>query len=139
LLCVDAANHLPNRENVLAEWRRVLKPGGRLLWTDPVVITGPVTNEELALRSSIGTFVFVPDGANERLLTQSGFAHVEREDTSEAASQVAGRWRDARAREREGLLTIEGAEGYEGLQAFLDCVHRLTGERRLSRIVYRCT
>jgi hypothetical protein len=32
----------------------ILKPGGRAIFTDPVVVTGPVTNEELAARSSIG-------------------------------------------------------------------------------------
>ena len=51
----------------------MLKPGGTLLYTDPVVITGPVTSEELALRSSIGFFVFVPPGENERMLAESGF------------------------------------------------------------------
>jgi ubiquinone/menaquinone biosynthesis C-methylase UbiE len=54
ILCVDSANHFPHRAQVLAEWHRTLRPGGYALFTDPVVITGPVSNEELAARSSIG-------------------------------------------------------------------------------------
>jgi ubiquinone/menaquinone biosynthesis C-methylase UbiE len=34
LLCIDSINHLPDRRRVLADWARVLQPGGRLLFTD---------------------------------------------------------------------------------------------------------
>ena len=46
LLCIDSMNHLPNRLEVLREWRRVLRPNRRAVFTDPVVITGPETNDE---------------------------------------------------------------------------------------------
>ena len=33
-------------------------PGGRLLFSDALVISGLITNEEVAVRSSIGLYVF---------------------------------------------------------------------------------
>ena len=136
LLCIDSMNHFPDRLNVFREWRRVLRSGGRAVFTDPVVITGPVTNDELALRSSIGLFLFVPPGVNEKLVKKAGFNLIQQEDASENAARVSGRWYDSRARYRDKLLRIEGEERFEGLQNFFGAVQQLTSERRLSRIVY---
>jgi hypothetical protein len=101
-----------------------------------VVITRPVTNDDLALRSSIGLFVFTPPGVNERFIETAGFNLLRREDVSANAALVAGRWQRARERHREVLIGMEGAERFEGLQKFFGAVHRLTSERRLSRIAY---
>jgi SAM-dependent methyltransferase len=136
LLCIDSMNHFPDRLSVLREWRRVLRVGRRAVFTDPVVVTGPVTNDELALRSSIGLFLFVPPGINERLIEEAGFRLVRQEDVTENAALVSGRWHRARQAHKDDLLQIEGAQRFEGLQRFFEAVHRLTSERRLSRIAY---
>ncbi len=136
LVCIDSMNHFPHRLNVFQEWQRVLRPGQRAVFTDPVVITGPVTNDELAQRSSIDLFVFVPPGLNEQLIDQAGFHLVQQEDVTENAALISGRWHQARQRYRDALLQIEGEERFEGLQQFFAAAHRLTTERRLSRIVY---
>ena len=136
LVCIDAMNHFPDRLNVLREWHRVLRPGRRAVFTDPVVITGPVTNEELATRSSIGLFLFVPPGVNERLIESAGFRLVRQEDVTENAAAVSGRWLLARQNRRDALIGIEGEERFEGLQEFFAAVRSLTSERRLSRIAY---
>ena len=136
LLCIDSMNHFPDRLRVFQEWQRVLHPGRRAVFTDPVVITRPVTNDDLALRSSIGLFVFTPPGVNEHFIQTAGFNLLRREDVTSNAALVAGRWQRARHRHREALLEIEGEERFEGLQRFFGAVHRLTSERRLSRIAY---
>ncbi|HEV7606227.1 MAG TPA: class I SAM-dependent methyltransferase [Steroidobacteraceae bacterium] len=136
LLCIDSMNHFPKRRETLRDWCRVLKPGGRAVFTDPVVITGPVTNEELAQRSSIGLFVFTPRTLNEELIADAGLRLLARHDVTENAAVVSRRWREAREQFRDELLQMEGGERYEGVQKFLAAVHRLTHERRLSRIVY---
>lgn len=136
LLCIDSMNHFPARLETLKEWWRVLRKGGRAVFTDPVVITGPVTNEELAQRSSIGLFVFVPRLCNEELIVKAGFRLVSQVDVTENAALVSRRWREAREQFRDDLQRIEGRERFDGVQAFLGAVHRLADERRLSRIVY---
>lgn len=136
VLCIDAMNHLPARLAVLREWQRILRPGHRALFTDPVVITGPVTNDELALRSSIGVFLFVPPGINEGLIEKAGLRLMRQEDVTANSALVAGRWHKARQRHKDELLQVEGEERFEGLQRFFAAVHQLTSERRLSRIAY---
>jgi len=135
-MCIDSMNHFPDRADVFREWHRILRPGRRAVFTDPVVITGPVTNDELALRSLVGLFMFVPPGVNEDLIAAAGFRLVRKEDVSDNAALVSRRWHEARHRHKDALIEIEGEERFEGLQKFFAAVHSLTSERRLSRIVY---
>ena len=139
VVCIDAINHLADRAAVLREWHRVLKPGGHLLFTDPIVVTGLLSSEEIALRASIGFFVFALRDENERLVREAGFDLVRCEDSTENVARVARRWRDARARHRDALIEDEGAETFEGLQRFLGAVHALARERRLSRYTFLAT
>jgi SAM-dependent methyltransferase len=136
VVCMDAMCHLPDRGRLLGEWHRVLRPGGRLLYTDPVVVTGLVSNAELATRSSTGYFEFCPPGVNEGLIRQAGFELVRVEDVTENEVQVSRRWHVARQQRAAELIRLEGEETFAGLQRFLTVVHRLTSERRLSRFAY---
>ncbi len=136
VLSNDAMCHIAHRREVLKDWRRVLRPGGRMLFTDALVITGPVSQQEIATRSSIGLYFFVPPGENERLIAAAGLRLLAVHDETEAAAAIAQRWHDARDQHRGELLAREGETNFEGLQRFLDCVHLLSAERRLSRICY---
>lgn len=136
IVCIDSINHFRNRGTVFREWYRVLKSGGRVLFTDPIVVTGMLSNDEIAARSSIGYFLFVPSGENERLLTTTGFELLQSRDVTENVAIVSKRWHDARLKRREELLKIEDRPTFDGLQRFLDIVHRLSKEKRLSRIAF---
>jgi SAM-dependent methyltransferase len=136
LVCIDAINHLPDRLKVLQEWSRVVKAGGRLLFTDPTTVTGVLSSEEIAIRSSIGYYLFVPPGEDARLIELAGLQVERQEDVTENMAAISQRRCEARRHAREELLALEGELTYEGQQRFLAMVHQLAGERRLSRYVY---
>jgi SAM-dependent methyltransferase len=136
ILSNDAMCHISKRLEILTEWHRVVRPGGRILFTDAMVVTGVVSGEELAARSSIGFYLFLPPGENERLIRKAGFNLLESEDLTRDAEAIARRWREARETHRDELLVREGAENFSGLQRFLACVQTLSAERRLSRFSY---
>jgi len=136
VLCADSMNHFRDRAGFLREWQRVLKTGQRVLFTDPVVITGPVSNEELAARSNIGFFLFVPLDVTKQYIQEAGLNLLRCEDVTGNIELTSGRWHAAREKRREDLIKMEGQERFEGLQKFFSTVHTLTSERRLSRFVF---
>jgi len=136
VFCNDAINHFRNRETILAEWHRLLHPGGHCLYTDPIVVTGPLSNVEMRARSSIGHFLFVPLGYNEATLQRTGFEIAAVENTTSAVATIAARWKAARERHRVPLVAIEGEATYGELQGFLSIVAQLAAEGRLSRFAF---
>lgn len=136
IICIDAINHLPNRPRVIADWSRLLQPGGRMLFTDPITVTGPLTADEIAVRSSIGFFLFVPRGYDESVLSQSGLRLLVCEDVTANMAEIAERRRAARASREAALREIEGDQTYEGQQEFFAVASRIASEGRLSRFAY---
>lgn len=134
VICVDAINHLADRPRVFAEWRRILKPGGRLVFTDPVVVTGPLSAPEIAIRSSVGFFLFVPRDYDAQLLASTGFTVEHVEDCTANMARMARTWFAARHVRERPLREIEGDATFEGQQRFLETAAVLAAERRLSRL-----
>ncbi len=140
LTCIDSFNHLYERERVLGEWHRVLRPGARMLFTDPIIVSGMIRREEMIVRSgSMGEFVFTAPGVDDQVVRDAGFVDIRVEDVTENMSLVASRWRAARARHKDDLDRIEGVDGNAAFQHFLDVVDTLARERRLSRLAYFAT
>ena len=132
----DAVCHIADRGLMFEEWHRVLGPAGRMLFTDAMIVTGLLSNEDIATRSSVGTYFFLPPGENERLMREAGFELIEARDTTHCAAEISERWHRARASRRNELVRFEGETNFEGLQRFLSCVQKVSEERRLSRYLY---
>lgn len=136
ITCIDAINHLPERPRVLADWARLLKPEGRLLFTDPTVVAGPLTKAEIAARSSTGFYLFVPDGYDERIIAQCGLRVLACEDRTSNMAEIAERRKSARESRSAALRRIESDATYESEQEFLTVTSQLAREGRLARMVY---
>ncbi|MFO1060371.1 MAG: class I SAM-dependent methyltransferase [Dongiaceae bacterium] len=136
VLCIDSINHLGERFVRLADWARLLAPGGRLLFADPGVLTGGVEKSELDVRASLGAFLLVPPGLNERAIAAAGLALQRCEDRTAAVAEIAGRWHAARARRGAALQEEEGADWFAERQRFLAVTAELAGSGRLSRFLY---
>jgi cyclopropane fatty-acyl-phospholipid synthase-like methyltransferase len=136
ITCIDAINHFSDRSRLIAEWARLLKPSGRLLFTDPITVTGALTNAEIATRSSAGFYLFVPHGYDERVIAQCGLRLLVCEDVTANMAKVAEARRTARASRSTTLREIEGDQTYDDEQEFLAVAARVAREGRLSRFVY---
>ena len=136
VLCIDAINHLPDRLATLGEWARLLRPGGRLLYTDPCVVTGPLAKPELDVRADLGFYLFVPPGHDEPALAAAGFDLLQREDRTAPCAEIATRWLAFRERHAQELQGEEGEAWYARRQRFLTTTAELARSGRLSRILY---
>jgi len=137
VLCIDSINHMYERARVFGEWHRVLRPGGRVLFTDPLTVSGMIRREEVLIRSgSLGEQVFTAPGVDAELLRAAGFAELRTEDRTANMAAVSAARRQARAAHRVELDQIEGAEARAGYDEYLRVVELLATERRLTRPAY---
>jgi SAM-dependent methyltransferase len=132
----DVMCHIPGRPAALQEVFRILKPLGRFVFSDALIIGGIVSHQEIATRSSIGYYLFSPPGHNDDLIRKAGFQLIEARDTTDHAAGIASRWHDSRDEHRDALIAAEGEANFNGVQQFLFCVQTLTSERRLLRYLY---
>jgi 2-polyprenyl-3-methyl-5-hydroxy-6-metoxy-1,4-benzoquinol methylase len=136
VICIDAINHIPDRMRTLADWARVLKPDGKLLFTDPITVTGPLTDNEIRIRSMSGFYLFVPEGFDERALDECGLKMRKRENVTSNMAEIAQRRWTAREARKNAIQEIEGKEGFDEQQEFLATAAKLAKENRLSRFAY---
>jgi SAM-dependent methyltransferase len=135
-MSIDVVCHVRDRTTLFAEVARVLAPGGRLLFTDPCVVTGSVSSEEVCRRSLHGYTRFVASGLNEAMLKAAGFRLLESEDrTASVLRNAGGRFRAIQTLRAE-LEQVLGAERIERERGYLDAVISLAESGALSRMMY---
>ena len=136
VISLDVVLHLGNREAFFEEVARVLVRGGRFWFTDAGIITGPLSSEEVALRSAHGFTQFVPRGFTEQALERSQLTLVQVEDhTDHLIKNATGRIA-ARLEHRAELEALESAEGFDRERLYLETVVALAKRHALSRFAF---
>ena len=135
-MSLDVVLHLRDRARFFAEVARMLRAGGRFLFTDAGVATGEISNEEISRRSIHGHTELVPPGRNEELLAAAGFRILATEDrTASVVRNAAGRMAAMRAHRGE-LERRSGAADYRRQEDYLEAVIELAQRGALSRVMY---
>ena len=136
VISLDVILHARDRVEVFREVARVLTPGGTFLFTDAGVLTGSISNEEAAARSTHGFTQFCPPGFNERMLAEAGFSLIYTEDrTTNLLGNAAGRIA-ARDAHRAELEQLEGSEYFSLQRRYLETVVALSRRGALARFMY---
>jgi SAM-dependent methyltransferase len=136
VMSLDVILHLRDRAGVFQEVGRVLAPGGRFLFTDAGVITGPVSDEEVRFRAAHGYTQFVPPSFNERMLEEAGFRLIECSDRTASLLKTASGRLAARLAHGLELEKLEGTINFERQLRYLETVIGLSQRGAVSRMMY---
>jgi len=136
VMAVDVIRHLHNRAATFSEVARVLVPGGKFLFTDAGVLTGPISTDEVRRRSMHGFTQFAPAGFNERAIERAGFRLLESIDRTESVLLIARGRLAARIAHRAELVPAEGEAYFEAQLQYLETVVALSERGILSRRMY---
>ena len=133
---LDVILHARDRSQIFREIARLLSPGGKFLFTDAGVLTGSISDEEMAARSVHGFTQLCPPGFNERMLDSAGFTLLHTEDrTAGLLANAAGRI-TARNAHRAELERLEGKDTCDRQLRYLNSVLALSRRGALSRVMY---
>ncbi len=136
VMSVDTVLHLRDRMALFRQVARVLISSGKFWFTDAAVVAGPVSSEEVRLRSMHGYTQFVPSGFNERALEDAGFQVMLIEDRTAALLGNARGRLSARLAHRAELEQVEGTAYFERQLRYLETVVVLAERGATSRVSY---
>lgn len=136
VMSMDVVIHLRDRAAAFREVARTLTRGGRFLFTDAGIVTGPLSSEEIRRRALRGITQLVPPGYNEHALELAGFRLIEVQDRTPGLLENAGGRLAARAAHRVEVQAVEGQAQFEDEQRFLETVVALAERGALSRMMF---
>ncbi len=116
---MESSHLMPNKEQLLAECARVLKPGGRLALCD-LVLKHPMTtrdvvalrDELLLLRDVFGRAKMEPVEWYSAVLRRLGFVRIETEDLTAATFGTFARWEENAERSRDECFHLFGESSW---------------------------
>ena len=131
----DCLCHMGERHQLLGMLIKTLRPGGLLLISDSLVLSGSITAAEVASRSYFGRYTIVPDGFNERNLARSGAKVLWRWDTTKDAVKVFEKFERGRSHHRDRLSLLEGEITFEKMGSYLKICRDLLARNVLKRVL----
>jgi len=135
-MSLDVVLHVRDRSKLFHEVAKVLRPGGRFLFTDAGVVTGSVSNDEVRNRSVHGYTQFVPAGWNEGLLESAGFHLIKAENRTTSVLRNANGRLAAIQAHRADLERVSGAADFVRQQDYLETIVELSRRGAVSRLMY---
>jgi ubiquinone/menaquinone biosynthesis C-methylase UbiE len=135
-ISIDVILHLQNREKVFREIYRVLKPNSKFLFTDAGILTGPISNDEITIRSINGYTQFVHKETNEQFLSSAGFRLERCVDVTEGVIKNASGRYSTRIKYQDELMKSEGQENFNKEQIYLKTTIDLYKRKSLARYTY---
>lgn len=143
IACIEAILYFSynDRLSILKEWNRLLKPKGKLIFTDPCVITGIMSTHEIATRASFGEYYFSTLDAQIRLFNNTGFELIKVENITDSnAALLSRRWQKSREYFKDELQQLETNEEYECIEKFIYMCNKIysgsEAHRKLSQFAY---
>jgi len=139
LICLESIIHfsVEDRLNIFKEWHRILRPAAKLILTDPCIISGGISDIELAHRSLFGGYFFLPLGLQENLLENSGFSVIKTENlTKDNAAVITHNWWTSREKRKKELESTETNEEFDQIQLFLKSSAQLYQDEKLAQYGY---
>lgn len=132
----DVIYHISQRKEVLRDCCRLLKPGAKMIVTDPLVVTGMISNDEMNRRSFGIPYFYAPQETNREAGELAGLELIRERNTTKNLIEICQRELEIRPRLEKTLREDEGDTLYEKIWDQINCILTLAREGRLSRMEY---